>query len=49
VLSGSCTGEVLIKNAEATNKSYPGFFGDFAELGGICSYMDIEKTLAAIQ
>ena len=41
VLSGACTGDVLIKNADAVNKSYPGFFGDFAELGGICSCSEV--------
>jgi 3-phosphoshikimate 1-carboxyvinyltransferase len=35
VISAACTGQVLIKNAEAVNKSYPGFFDDFkTALGG---------------
>ena len=35
VLSTVCTGQVVIKNAQAVNKSYPGFFEDFsAALGG---------------
>jgi len=35
VLSTACTGPVLIKNAQAVNKSYPGFFNDFnTALGG---------------
>ena len=29
------TNEVIIKGAECTNKSYPGFFDDFRALGGI--------------
>ena len=37
VISAACSGPVLIKNAEAVNKSYPGFFEDFsAALGGVC-------------
>ena len=37
VLSAVCTGAVLIKNAEAVNKSYPGFFRDYCSaLGGEC-------------
>jgi 3-phosphoshikimate 1-carboxyvinyltransferase len=36
VLSAACSGHVVIKNAEAVNKSYPGFFEDFsAALGGV--------------
>ena len=35
VLSGACTGPVLIRGADAVRKSYPGFFEDFkAVLGG---------------
>ena len=35
IISAVCSGPVLIKNAEAVNKSYPGFFKDFnAALGG---------------
>jgi 3-phosphoshikimate 1-carboxyvinyltransferase len=30
----SCDGPVTIRNAEAVGKSYPGFFRDFAALGG---------------
>ena len=30
-----CDGPVVIKGAEAVNKSYPGFFSDFRNLGGI--------------
>lgn len=37
ILSAACTGNVLIKNAEAVNKSYPNFFKDFITLGGECS------------
>jgi 3-phosphoshikimate 1-carboxyvinyltransferase len=36
VISAACPGHVVIKNAEAVNKSYPGFFDDFsAALGGV--------------
>ncbi len=34
VASTVCSGPVIIKDAEAVNKSYPGFFKDFAALGG---------------
>ena len=34
VLSSVCSSGVTIKNAEAVNKSYPGFFEDFSALGG---------------
>ncbi len=34
VASTVCEKPVTIKNAEAVNKSYPGFFEDFASLGG---------------
>ena len=36
VISSVCEGPVLIKNAEAVNKSYPKFFEDFLALDGIC-------------
>jgi 3-phosphoshikimate 1-carboxyvinyltransferase len=36
VLSAACTGPVVITNAEAVRKSYPGFFEDFnTALGGV--------------
>lgn len=34
VLSAKCDGSITIKNADAVNKSYPGFFRDFTSLGG---------------
>ena len=34
IISSVCAGPVLIQEAEAVNKSYPGFFKDFAALGG---------------
>lgn len=34
VASCGCTGSVIIRGAEAVNKSYPDFFRDFAALGG---------------
>ena len=34
IASIGCTGEVVIENAEAVNKSYPRFFADFQSLGG---------------
>lgn len=34
VASIGCEGEVVIRGAEAVNKSYPGFWKDFASLGG---------------
>jgi 3-phosphoshikimate 1-carboxyvinyltransferase len=35
VLSAVCDGNVIIKNADAVNKSYPHFFEDFNALGGV--------------
>jgi 3-phosphoshikimate 1-carboxyvinyltransferase len=36
VISAACSGHVVIKNAQAVNKSYPGFFEDFkTALGGV--------------
>jgi 3-phosphoshikimate 1-carboxyvinyltransferase len=34
IVSSVCTEPVIIENADAVNKSYPGFFRDFAALGG---------------
>ena len=34
VLATACHGPVTILGAEAADKSYPGFFADFAALGG---------------
>lgn len=34
VASCACRDEVIIRGAEAVNKSYPGFWADFASLGG---------------
>ena len=34
VAASACAGPVVIRNAEAVNKSYPGFFRDFTALGG---------------
>lgn len=35
VASELCTSDVTVLSAEATNKSYPGFFDDFKSLGGM--------------
>jgi len=35
ILSVVCMGQVVIANAQAVNKSYPGFFDDFKTLGGL--------------
>ena len=40
VLSAVCTGPVLIQDAGAVRKSYPGFFEDFCALGGVCIPVD---------
>ena len=32
--SCACAEEVVLRGAEAVNKSYPGFWRDFAALGG---------------
>lgn len=38
IISARCVGPVLIKNAQAVNKSYPGFFKDFTTaLGGVAT------------
>ncbi len=34
IASCACAGEVVVRGAEAVNKSYPGFWRDFAALGG---------------
>ena len=34
VASCACAGEVIVRGAEAVNKSYPGFWRDFERLGG---------------
>ena len=34
IASVGCEGEVIVRGAEAVNKSYPGFWRDFAFLGG---------------
>ena len=36
ILSSVCIEPVVIKDAEAVNKSYPDFFKDFQSLGGVC-------------
>jgi 3-phosphoshikimate 1-carboxyvinyltransferase len=35
IISSACKDPVVIRGAETVNKSYPGFFSDFAALGGI--------------
>ncbi len=34
IASAGCAGAVIVRGAEAVNKSYPGFWRDFASLGG---------------
>lgn len=34
IASIRCSGDVIIKNTQAVNKSYPGFWNDFKSLGG---------------
>jgi 3-phosphoshikimate 1-carboxyvinyltransferase len=34
VASLRCKGDVIIRHAQAVNKSYPSFFDDFNKLGG---------------
>lgn len=38
-----CDGEVIIKGAEAAEKSYPDFFKDYTMLGGNADVIDLEK------
>ena len=35
VAAAICENPVVLDGAEATRKSYPGFFEDFASLGGV--------------
>lgn len=37
-----CNGEVIIKGAEATEKSYPDFFNDYKMLGGAADVINME-------
>ena len=37
-----CSGDVVIKGAEAVKKSYPGFFSDYTSLGGKIYVSDVE-------
>lgn len=41
IASAACTGEVIIRGAQAVNKSYPGFWNDFHALGG-CAVLEQE-------
>ena len=36
IMAARCTGAVTIKGAECVSKSYPAFFEDLVELGGVC-------------
>lgn len=38
-----CNGDVIIKGAEAAEKSYPDFFDDYARLGGKVYVIDMEQ------
>ena len=38
----SCSGDVIIKGAEAAEKSYPEFFKDLTALGGKVNVIDME-------
>lgn len=38
-----CDGEIIIKGAEAVEKSYPGFFKDYTDLGGKMNVIDMEQ------
>ncbi len=37
-----CDGDVIIKGAEAVEKSYPDFFDDYKNLGGVADVIDME-------
>ncbi len=37
-----CNGEVIIKGAEAAEKSYPNFFNDYKMLGGAADVINME-------
>jgi len=41
IASAACSGEVIIRGAQAVNKSYPGFWNDFNALGG-CAALEQE-------
>ena len=34
IAAGRCTADVQVTDADAVNKSYPGFYADFSALGG---------------
>ena len=38
----NCRGDVIIRGAEAAEKSYPDFFRDYSRLGGIVNVIDME-------
>lgn len=37
-----CSGDVIIKGAEAINKSYPDFLNDYTKLGGVVNVINLE-------
>jgi 3-phosphoshikimate 1-carboxyvinyltransferase len=37
-----CDGDVVIKGAEAAEKSYPDFFTDYSDLGGKVNVINLE-------
>jgi 3-phosphoshikimate 1-carboxyvinyltransferase len=39
----NCKGDVIIKGAEAAEKSYPTFFEDYVKLGGKANVIDLEQ------
>ena len=41
IASCACAGEVIIRGAEAVNKSYPGFWRDFENLGGCVELTEV--------
>ena len=42
IASTASSGDIIIRDAEAVNKSYPTFFDDFKALGGICDVIDTQ-------
>ena len=42
IASTASSGDIVIRDAEAVNKSYPTFFDDFKALGGICDVIDTQ-------
>ena len=43
IAAGACKNDVIIKNAEAVNKSYPTFFDDFKRRKGVFDVIELRE------